>query len=260
MPISNPLRAEGLEIIDSSYPSFAAEVQKFLDPVAFGKAEPLLPYSLIIVNNTRRYIWSFSVIYTFPEWISASGRAWQFQFSPTAPILEHRYMLEPGATFLMTPVSTFVALRDAKGNPQQQPYLDEGLERVLQLFITEQSKEKIEASIDSVIFEDGLLAGPDTLNRMNMMNSRFRANSDLLLSIGKLTGAELRSELEALSVASAEPPAEYSRRKAKAAKGLLELLDRKGEGAVQEAIGVMRGQKEFSGYQVTRRKQNEETR
>ncbi|HEY3458424.1 MAG TPA: hypothetical protein VGK64_27835 [Bryobacteraceae bacterium] len=57
MHINNAVNDEGLTVIDAASPSFMAEVQQFLDAEALEKAASFLPYSLIIVNNTGRYVW-----------------------------------------------------------------------------------------------------------------------------------------------------------------------------------------------------------
>jgi hypothetical protein len=234
MPIKNPLQGEGISVIDSTSPGFASEVAKFLDPPALAKASSFLPYSLIVVNNTGRYIWSFTVIYTLPNRISPAGTPWQYRISPTAAGPPHRrLMLAPGGSYLVTPVNDFVASRGPDGRSTFQPYLDEGLERIIEIFEVQDSKERMEASIDSIIYEDGTLAGPDSAQRMDKVNIQIRVQKDLS-SISGLRGDELRKELLLYSgLATAD---EYSRYKSRVAKSSVGLLDEGKEAMTVEVL------------------------
>ena len=227
MPLKNPLQREGLAVIDSTPPAFASEVAKFLDPPALAKAWSFLPYGLIIVNNTGRYLWGFTVVYTLPDRISLAGTPWQYQISRTAMGgADRRFMLAPGGSYLVTPVSDFTIAREPDGRRSPQPLLDEGLDRVIQIFEVQDSKERFEASIDSVIYEDGTLVGPDSAHRMDKLNAQIRAQKDLS-ALSTLHGDELRKELLLHSGLGAAD--EYSRHKSRVSKSLVEGLDRRGE-------------------------------
>jgi hypothetical protein len=245
MPVNHPLRDSGFLVIDASSPSFIAEVAKFLDPDIITKATSFLPYSLVIVNNTGRYVWGFTVIYTLPDVIAPAGKPWRFITSPSAKSSDRNRMMCPGCSYLITPVSDFHGAIDAAGTRRLQPFVDEGMERIIQLFEAEYLNKRFEASIDSVIYEDGTLAGPDAAGNMSLINSRIRADSDLLAALQGLRGEELRKALLLHSgnlLASGE---EYSRHKTRTAQHILDSLDRRGEAATLEGLEELRKGKWF---------------
>jgi hypothetical protein len=73
MITTNPVQDKGVLVVDASSPAFAIEVQKLLTPEAIAKASSFLPQSLIVINNTDQYIWGFTVVYRYPEWIAPAG-------------------------------------------------------------------------------------------------------------------------------------------------------------------------------------------
>jgi hypothetical protein len=227
--LNHPLRAEGLTVIESGSPQFMTEVAKLLPPDAIAKASSFLPRSFVIVNNTHRYIWSFTLIYTYPDWVSPAGTAWQHQISPTADGFDQARMFGPGAMYLVTPVSDFLASLSASGRVERRPFLDEGMDRMINLFRAEYASRRIEASIDSIIFEDGTLVGPDSAKRIDRVGSRISRLKDFLASLEKLRGDDLRKALRIYSEPGAGPSDEASRYVADYAAALLLTLDNRGE-------------------------------
>ena len=252
MPVKNPAQTEGLEIVDADSPGFSQEIRRLLTPDAQRTASPFLPYSFVILNNTGRYIWGFTVVYTFPDWISGSGAPWRFEFSHTARGSDRRYMLAPGDRFLMTPISSFVASCDANGKRSKQPLLDEGLDRIIRVYLP-RLNQHTEAAIDSVIFEDGLLVGPDSIGRLQSVIDRSRANSDLASAIRDLRGDELRKELVVLSTASGSNDP-YTDQKGDVASALLRMLDQQGESTVLQVLQRIGSPKSYGSFDKVWRK------
>jgi hypothetical protein len=255
MPIVNSVQDEGLTVIDATSPAFMAEVAKFLDPSEIAKASFFLPYSIVLVNNTERYLWGFTVIYTFPDRVSGSGKPWRYIVAPSAGTSDRSRMLEPGASYLITPVNDFQASIDATGKRRLRPYLDEGMERIINLFESEHASGRIEVSIDSIIVEDGTLVGPDAAGTLDKIDSRFRAIRDLSASLRSLGGEDLRKQLLLNSGAGLGVRDEYSRFREERAQSLLELLNRDGEYAVAAALQQMRESKWFTNSERIRRRQ-----
>src|SRR5947209_4736717 len=75
--IINPVAGEGLRVVAPGTPEFMPEVRRLLDPIARQKAAPFLPKSIVIVNDTGKYVWGFTVIYTFPNQLAPSGKPWR---------------------------------------------------------------------------------------------------------------------------------------------------------------------------------------
>jgi hypothetical protein len=255
MKIVNPLQDAGLVVLDAASPEFMVEVQKLLSPGAVIKASSFLSQSLVIVNNTQQFVWGFTVVYRYPDWISPAGTPWKHRISPSGggPADRSR-MLAPGARFLVTPVSDFLASSDLNGNVIVQPYLDEGMDRMIAQFKRQHPNpnERVDVTIDSMIFEDGSLGGPDTEGMMEKVNQRIRAEKDLAKSLQSLSGEGLRAKL--LLHAHKGVGDEYSGRTSSVAQSLLSVLDQRGEDAAQQILEQMRSRMWFVNSANVRRK------
>jgi hypothetical protein len=115
-----------------------------------------------------------------------------------------------------------------------------------------ESNERVEVVLDSVIFENGILAGPDSEGMLERVNERIRAEKDLALSIGKLKGEDLKKKLLLHSGKGAGD--EYSARTSAIANSLLGVLDKHGEAAVGDIAEKMRTTKWFANSETVRRK------
>jgi hypothetical protein len=255
MKIVNPLHETGLVVLDSLSPEFGTEVQKLLTPEALAKTSSFLSESVVIVNNTNQYVWGFTVVYRYPDWISPAGNAWKHRISPSGggPADRSR-MLAPGARFLITPVSDFLASSDASGNATLQPYLDEGMDRMIAQFKAQHPNpgERVELTIDSIIFENGLLTGPDAEGMLEKVNERIRAEKDLGASLQNLKGDGFRAKL--LLHAHKEMGNEYSGRISNVAQSLLAVMNENGEDAAQQIVQQMRARNWFVDSEKVRRK------
>ena len=163
-------------------------------------------------------------------------------------------MLAPGARFLITPVSDFLASSTAKGDRILQPLLDEGMDRMIGQFKAQHpnSSERVEAVIDSVIFEDGSIGGPDSEGMMEKINERIRAEKDLATSLNNLKGEDLKGKL--LLHSHKGMGDEYSGRSSAVAQSLLAVLNEHGEAAALEIVQKMRGSRWFVNSENVRRK------
>jgi len=198
MKISNPLEAEGLKLIASDSPEFRSALEGMIDPDLIARAEPFLPYSVILVNMTGRYIWGFTAIYTYPDKIAPSGKPRRIQINPSAGGVGTREQyLAPEARYLLTPVSNFLAEADADGRRRLRPSWYEGIEEVMRIQsgVGDPLMQRVELSIDSVIYEDGMLVGPDRAGRMDEVNRRILREKQFADSFKGLTGSAFEAKL-----------------------------------------------------------------
>ena len=155
---------------------------------------------------------------------------------------------------MITPVSDFLASTDASGNAIVQPYPDEGMDRMIAQFKAQHPNpgERVELTVDSIIFENGLLAGPDTEGMLQKVNERVRAEKDLSASLQDLKGDSFRAKL--LFHAHKEMGNEYSGRISSAAHSLLAVMSENGEDAAQQIVQQMQTRKWFVNNENVRRK------
>lgn len=248
---TNPLDGNGLVLITPDSSIFESEVTTILSSEALAKAKPLLPGSVVVLNRTGRYIWSFTVIFTYPDQISPSGKPWTRIVSPTAGTQDHGRMLAPNAAYFITPIGSFYASRDADGRQLLQPVLDEGLDRVISLYKEELKDKPVIIDIDSVIFDDGVLLGPDKAHRLEKVNDEARADTDLAKTLGPLSTEELRHTLQQYSDMGSDDA--YTFQRLRRARLMLKVLEANGEADVRWMIQQL-SQVRFAGAsQVVRR-------
>lgn len=253
--ITNPISDQGLRVIDAASPDFMPEIKQLLDPLAIKKAQPFLTKSVVIANDTGKYVWGFTVIFTFPEQISPSGNPWRHIISPSpggpAP---HEAMLPPGGRYLVTPVPGFHAFRQASGEHRLRPYLDESMNHSIQLFLSQHSSdlERVEISVDSIIYEDGVIDGPDVAERQSEINDQIKAHKDVTILLQKLKGAALKEKLAALS--NTDTVDHYSMRLNRLAALLQKRLEQQGEDVVLQDIEHLKVSKWFPNADHIQRK------
>jgi hypothetical protein len=198
MKISNPLESEGLKIIASDSPEFRPALEAMIDTDLIAKAEPFLQYSAVLLNTTGRYVWGFTAVYTYPDKIAPSGNPRRHQINPSVGGVGSRAQyFAPGARYLLTPVSNFLAEVDADGRRGLAPSWYDGIEQVMKIQsgIGDPQMRRVELSIDSLIYEDGLLVGPDRAGRMDEVNQRILRDKRFADSFRGLTGSALRAKL-----------------------------------------------------------------
>ncbi len=252
--ITNPVASEGLRVIAPGTPEFMPEVRKLLDPLARQKAAPFLPKSVVIVNDTGKYVWGFTVIFTFPNKLSDSGNPWRHMISASpGGAATREAMLPPGGRYLVTPIPDFQASTDANGNVRLRPNLDTAMDNNIRLLVAQRigPQEQVQVSVDSVIFEDGTLTGPDTADRQRKINDQIRAETDLVNLLSDSKGEQLRGKLADL--ANTEPHDTYSHRMAGVASLLQMRLDKQGEESVAHVLNSIKTTKWFPDGGVKRK-------
>lgn len=257
MKISNPLESEGLKIIAFDSPEFRPALATMVDPDLIAKAEPFLQYSVILINRTERYIWGFTAVYKYPDKIAPSGNPWRLQINPSPGGVGTRARyLAPGAKYLLTPVSNFFAEVDADGRRGLAPSWYEGIEQVIQsqTGMGDPLRKRVELSIDSLIYEDGTLVGPDQADRTDEINRRIARQKRFADSFAGLKGDAFRAKLAEYSSGAGEQ-ADH-RDNARLAKALeLRYNDPSlGEEYVRTVIEKMGAAQWFLGSQEVRKK------
>lgn len=253
--INNPLAAEGLRVIDSTSSEFLPEINLMLTPEEASKAAPFHSNSLVLANDTGRYVWGFTVIYTYPDQIAPSGRAQRHIVSPSpGGAVPQQGMLPPGGRYLITPVSGFQGSRGPRGKRTLGP--DDGMDAAIKVFETRHWNARVEISIDSVIFDDGTIEGPDEARTQSKVNSRIRADKAFAAALENLTGDQLRAKLAEL--ATTDKRDEYSWELGDLA-GFYELvLNRVGESRVIQEVQMIKAEAWFPDSGYVRRKAKSE--
>jgi len=255
MTITNPLAGKGIRVIDPGSPQFAGEINQLLDTQAAARTTALLGRSVVVVNESASYVWGFTVVFTFPDMISPSGNPRRHVISPSpggaAPL---EALLPPGGRLLITPVPHFLASRQPSGQRSLRPRMDDDMERMIQKFVSDHpsDQEQIKVSLDSVIFEDGTIEGPDTAGTKDKVNSRIKAHQDFVAALNGLKGKDLQAKLSELS--NAEEVDAYTGRLKDLALLFQEKLKRNGENDVLQDLQRLKLEHWFPDPGLVRRK------
>jgi len=239
MRVANPVAGEGIAVVLQSGPTFTKLLTDILDDEAVKKIAPLVPRTLIVVNESGRYIAGLTVIFTYPDRISSSGMPWRYITHRTAHYAGHEAMVAPGDALLFTPLPGFSATFRPTAGRLRQPVLDAQMDTFLQSYLEDEATSNVEAAIDSVIFDDGTLVGPDSANRLESLNNKFRANDEVLRAVDGLRGEELHKQLLFYSTLNLPAPSKYTQERSRIATGLLSSFEAGGEASALQWIRAM---------------------
>ena len=254
--LTNPVSDEGLRVIDPTSPSFPSEISNLLGADVRTKASSFLPWSFIIVNETGRYVWGFTFIYTFPDNLAPSGAPRQIRISPSpggpAP---REALLSPGSKYLVTPVMDFYAALDANGVRVRRPIVDNQTDRFIRIFRSTHPNmnERVQASVDSLIYEDGTIVGPDMAGNQTRVNDEIHADRDLVAMLTNLKGENLRSHFANMRPGN-RPKDAYSSRVDAVASALKDIFSREGENGLRKRLEIMKLNDWFPNPGYVRRK------
>lgn len=176
-------------------PEFMETLASFADKAAISALQPLLPYCVLVKNGSASRLMSILVRYELTD-----GRR---------PVVTHHFMLgtirneprdmiPPGAVVLITPITSL--------NIQLGPGRSSiGLQHVGELtyFISStvdlySRQAAISVSLDSIVFDDGTLIGPDKTRNLDRINEWVRAEKDVAAALATRRGPDVVSYLSGL--------------------------------------------------------------
>lgn len=246
--LEHPLRAEGLRVIQAGDPQFHSEVAQLLDKEVALEVAPLLKQGIVVCNDTGRYIWGFTVIYTYPGRRTANGLPLQHQLNVSpGGATDRSHLLGPGGCYLVTPVASIVAARTAHGARTLEISKQLDLGSTMAAFAADDASRgsQVSVAIDSIIYEDGRIVGPDLAGQQRRINEVVESESAFLSEINGLRGQQLHTTLLALAKGSTQD--QKSRYTAGLAGAFLNVYETQGEEATVSMLQSMTGAKRFLG-------------
>ena len=252
MRISNSIPDQGFMVENFSSPNFSSRAKQMLGPENWAISQKVLPYMLLLTNNTSRYIWGFTTIYKFPDLIAPAGTPWTVLNRITVGgVAERRLMIGPGDVYLVGPVSGLESFKRESGQIVPPPVPDDEFSRYVDSFVRQFLGGRVEVSVDAVVFEDGFIEGDDNGNLLGNTNAQVQAEKDLVDAGRNVAGAQLRDALARLAANKSRDV--YFEHQARVAGELLEIFDKLGEATVRQAIDARRLGKWFNGADVISR-------
>jgi hypothetical protein len=246
MKIDNPLEDRGVVVYTPQAPEFAATVTQLFDESARNKLRPLLPFCLVVRNATGEYLSGLTAVYRVPDVIMASGRPYRIAIASRTVLENRSQMFQPMALRFISPIGTIQGTLHPDGSRGLEPLLDDNAETMIAGFLQEFGYRQIDFMIDSIINEDGVLEGPDTLGLFDTVNARLKAEWDIKSEIAALRGEELKVRLAAPGNGPSQTPprlaAEYVRWRTIYSRRLMDYLEGVGEA---DFVETLKGLKQF---------------
>lgn len=245
--LDHPLKQRGLLVIKPTDPQFATELAELLTPSERAVLTPVLEQAVIVVNNTGQYIWGFTIIFSYPDHRTSEGRSWS-QYINVSPggAVPRDQMLGPGGRYLVTPMPAVVASRQHGQQRTLGPSNESPLGTVAETLSRRDAKlgSRLLISVDSVIFENGMILGPDLADRKRQVNAHIDAEEALIKGLAGLSGLALREKVA--SFAATTPIDDYSRQLKGMASAFDSILKYEGDVALIKLLQSMKQVRRFT--------------
>lgn len=180
----------GVSVIAPPDPLFAATLSTWLDPQTLQSFDSILPYSVLLRNDSTQGIVSVCV-----RWVLTDHQGKQVVQTMMlhSLIKEKKRMQLPNQFAFMGPQP---GLNRNIGIEQNARLLSAFRWNNLQLYLNQSS---VRVEVDSIVFEDGRIVGPDVNKTMEKVNSWLKADEDLANQVLGKQGDALRSFLTRLA-------------------------------------------------------------
>jgi hypothetical protein len=215
----------GVTLIGASDPVYLPAVSALIGTSALPPYEPMLPFSVLVRNDTAHPLIGLSVIFDVTQF-NGKKDGGMVMCPDNIPPGDSRPLLAAGAQLLASPVSQYIYIK-----PRHTPPVALPPQRLAEYT----DAKSLVISLDSVVFANGTMAGPDTRNNFVFYSAKLAADRDFaaeILALQSGSVAVLQSYLD--NVASrrgvGSPPynLEYNRRQASDARGLQMALAKHG--------------------------------
>jgi len=204
---NNGLDAMGITLVDSTDPNFfklmpqaskTASISATALPSALGA---LLAYSVLVHNSSKRPIAGVVVFYAFngqpPNTLGGAQLLW-------TKYADDPKMLQPGTTRLFTPSHGLA--QQINWGMLSLPLSSNQQASIARDLSYYQNASSVAVYLDSVVFSNGEMVGPDVYGLMNQWNQHNQADSEVFNAILTLSGSALQSALTAMSQAKPAQP------------------------------------------------------
>jgi hypothetical protein len=161
----------GITVIAANDSRFESAVATLIKPRDMPAFKPLLPYSVVVRNDTSRNLLGLCVVFRMIDQNGhAGGTSRNFKNFPTG----RKPLLIPGQMML-------VSVEQPRLQPRASGVrLKIGMTHPLDYY---DSSQAVNISLDSVLFEDGTFVGPDTVDTFDRTAAELSAVQTLAKSV-----------------------------------------------------------------------------
>lgn len=226
----------GITLIGASDPAYLPAVRALIGDSALPPYEPMLPFSVLVRNDTARPLIGVCVIFDVIQFNGKKDGS-MAMCPDNIPPGNSKPLLAPGAQLLASAVPSYTYIKPRQNPPSPLP-----AGRLAEYT----GAKSIVISLDSVVFADGTMAGPDTRNNFVNYSAKLAADRDFaaaILALQSGPAAALQSCLDNFaSKPRSGPPSydsEYNHRQASDARGLQRVLGNHGTADVFSSAKAM---------------------
>lgn len=224
------LPGTGIELLLPSSPEFTAALTASQGADAVARYQPVLPYTVIVKNNTTESLWVVAVRTCQKE---AGGRVICSDGAMTTSPLSSMSSLGPGAMVALSPYGPLTRVLNPSAPPNLATKATSLMRSPEDTVESLARQPEVDITLDCVVFADGGVIGPDEGHHMDELIGSARARSALYSDLMNLSGDAAREYLS--RIADAPMPewrreeadwqaAWYERERWFLAKSLLNLL------------------------------------
>jgi hypothetical protein len=192
----------------SSSLTFQTAIGTYLDGDAIAFLQPIIPYSVVVRNDGPMALIAIVVRYSLTE---ASGKTTTHQFMLSTMSNRPNSMILSGEAAFIGPISGMNRILRLQG--QSRANLTDPARFSPQLLSRAgiyQRSSSVKIALDSVVYADGSVIGPDEAGNMERMNAWRRADIDLYSELRNRSGSGMESYLRQVVDSPRESGATYA--------------------------------------------------
>ena len=187
-----------IELLPGGSPEFIAALNSAADASAVALLQPIAPYSMVVRNSASEGLLAVSIRLSLK---GIDGRVVTHQGVFKGSVLRS---IRPGALILLAPQPGLSHVLSPGGSMRIPRGADLSTRLASRAYLYAQQTE-ISISLDSAIFPDGSIIGPDLNHTLETLNSEAGAEEAVASEVMRLDSAEIRDYLRGL-IAVPVPP------------------------------------------------------
>jgi hypothetical protein len=185
------LPGSGIHLLPATSPEFIAALKSAADPESIFSIQSILPYSVMVKNFTEERLLMVTVRLYLTE--PSGKRVWHDVTHGTRKNYPTD-MIAPGSLVLITPeggLNTVLSGSNSMHIPEKK-MLSLSLTQLLDQY---SRQSEVDITLDSVVFEDGGVIGPDKSGNMQAVNAWIAAEENVITEVLSRHGEEVNAFL-----------------------------------------------------------------